>query len=83
MGFNSGFKESKYSVFRNAVQSGVLFIGLQHIHVCTFAPCLYTNSSNISATYGGSVPMNAVKAYGAMEVQFQSFLNSVLDRGEW
>jgi hypothetical protein len=26
--------------------------------------------------------MNAVKAYGAMEVQFQSFLNSVLDGGE-
>jgi hypothetical protein len=27
--------------------------------------------------------MNAVKVYGAMEVQFQLFLNSVLDRDEW
>jgi hypothetical protein len=78
------FIADKYNLLRNEVHSGEIFIGLLYIYVCTFATFPYTSSSNISATYEGKgIAMNAVQAYGAMEVKFQSFLNSVLDGGEW
>jgi hypothetical protein len=82
------FTVDKYSLFRNAYYSGVLFIGLLYIYIYiyvrTFTTYLYTNSSNISATYGGKgIPTNAVQVFWAMEVKFQSFLNSVLDGDEW